>query len=85
MEGVGRHLLSGRHPSDAGTGATKPSYEAEEHCVMVRYVYDFQEGGRDLAGLLGGKGANLAEMTRLGLPVPPGFRHLHRGHATGCW
>ncbi|MBC9715782.1 pyruvate, phosphate dikinase [Streptomyces sp. TRM66268-LWL] len=40
---------------------------------MVRYVYDFHEGGRELAGLLGGKGANLAEMTRLGLPVPPGF------------
>ncbi|MDX2538235.1 pyruvate, phosphate dikinase [Streptomyces scabiei] len=40
---------------------------------MVRYVYDFTEGGRDMADLLGGKGANLAEMTRLGLPVPPGF------------
>ncbi|KQX67403.1 pyruvate, phosphate dikinase [Streptomyces sp. Root1310] len=40
---------------------------------MARYVYDFAEGGRDLADLLGGKGANLAEMTRLGLPVPPGF------------
>ncbi|MCX4767969.1 pyruvate, phosphate dikinase [Streptomyces sp. NBC_01275] len=40
---------------------------------MVRYVYDFAEGGRDLADLLGGKGANLAEMTRMGLPVPPGF------------
>ncbi|GAA3185613.1 pyruvate, phosphate dikinase [Streptomyces virens] len=40
---------------------------------MVRYVYDFAEGSRDRAGLLGGKGANLAEMTRLGLPVPPGF------------
>ncbi|MEV6191973.1 pyruvate, phosphate dikinase [Streptomyces sp. NPDC051920] len=40
---------------------------------MVRYVYDFAEGGRDQAALLGGKGANLAEMTRLGLPVPPGF------------
>ncbi|WP_406375526.1 pyruvate, phosphate dikinase [Streptomyces sp. NBC_00647] len=40
---------------------------------MVRYVYDFTEGGRELADLLGGKGANLAEMTRLGLPVPPGF------------
>ncbi|MDR6975937.1 pyruvate,orthophosphate dikinase [Streptomyces sp. 3330] len=40
---------------------------------MARYVYDFTEGGRDLADLLGGKGANLAEMTRLGLPVPPGF------------
>ncbi|MEN3584295.1 pyruvate, phosphate dikinase [Streptomyces sp. ZYX-F-203] len=40
---------------------------------MVRYVYDFAEGGRERADLLGGKGANLAEMTRLGLPVPPGF------------
>ncbi|MFJ7175717.1 pyruvate, phosphate dikinase [Streptomyces massasporeus] len=40
---------------------------------MVRYVHDFTEGGRHLADLLGGKGSNLAEMTRLGLPVPPGF------------
>ncbi|MFG3496521.1 pyruvate, phosphate dikinase [Streptomyces sp. NPDC047928] len=40
---------------------------------MVRYVYDFAEGGREMAGLLGGKGANLAEMVRMGLPVPPGF------------
>jgi pyruvate,orthophosphate dikinase len=40
---------------------------------MVRYVYDFAEGSRAMAGLLGGKGSNLAEMTRLGLPVPPGF------------
>ncbi|MGX4688399.1 pyruvate, phosphate dikinase [Streptomyces sp. JNUCC 63] len=40
---------------------------------MARYVYDFTEGGRDMAALLGGKGSNLAEMTRLGLPVPPGF------------
>ncbi|MFI6645744.1 pyruvate, phosphate dikinase [Streptomyces sp. NPDC050504] len=40
---------------------------------MVRYVYDFTEGGRNMADLLGGKGSNLAEMTRLGLPVPPGF------------
>ncbi len=40
---------------------------------MVKLVYDFAEGGRELSGLLGGKGANLAEMTLLGLPVPPGF------------
>ncbi|MCZ4606580.1 pyruvate, phosphate dikinase [Streptomyces sp. Lzd4kr] len=40
---------------------------------MTDHVYDFTEGGRDMAHLLGGKGANLAEMTRLGLPVPPGF------------
>ena len=38
-----------------------------------KYVYDFAEGGRDMKDLLGGKGANLCEMTNLGLPVPPGF------------
>jgi pyruvate,orthophosphate dikinase len=37
------------------------------------YVHDFAEGNKDQRDLLGGKGANLAEMTRLGLPVPPGF------------
>src|SRR6059058_4343932 len=40
---------------------------------MAKFVYDFNEGNRDLKDLLGGKGANLAEMTNLGLPVPPGF------------
>ena len=40
---------------------------------MTQYVYDFSEGDKDQKDLLGGKGANLAEMTRLGLPVPPGF------------
>jgi len=40
---------------------------------LTKYVYDFTEGNRDLKDLLGGKGANLAEMTNLGLPVPPGF------------
>src|SRR5438128_12328071 len=38
-----------------------------------KLVYDFREGNRDMKDLLGGKGANLAEMTNLGLPVPPGF------------
>ncbi|MEV8015526.1 pyruvate, phosphate dikinase [Streptomyces sp. NPDC086554] len=41
--------------------------------AAVKFVYDFTEGNRDLKDLLGGKGANLAEMTNLGLPVPPGF------------
>ncbi|HZW44245.1 MAG TPA: pyruvate, phosphate dikinase [Dermatophilaceae bacterium] len=40
---------------------------------MSKLVYDFAEGHKDLKNLLGGKGANLAEMTRMGLPVPPGF------------
>src|SRR5689334_7276941 len=40
---------------------------------LTKYVYDFTEGDKDQKDLLGGKGANLAEMTNLGLPVPPGF------------
>ena len=38
-----------------------------------KYIYDFCEGSADMRTLLGGKGANLAEMSRIGLPVPPGF------------
>src|SRR6201995_5591984 len=41
--------------------------------AVLKFVYDFTEGNKDLKDLLGGKGANLAEMTNLGLPVPPGF------------
>ena len=40
---------------------------------MTTYVYEFSQGDKDQKDLLGGKGANLAEMTNLGLPVPPGF------------
>ncbi len=40
---------------------------------MKKYVYFFGEGDASMKMLLGGKGANLAEMTRIGLPVPPGF------------
>ena len=40
---------------------------------MPKLVYDFTEGNKDQKDLLGGKGANLAEMTNIGLPVPPGF------------
>lgn len=39
----------------------------------TKYVYSFNEGNKDMRSLLGGKGANLAEMTKIGLPVPPGF------------
>ncbi len=41
--------------------------------MTEKYVYPFEEGRADMRNLLGGKGANLAEMTRIGLPVPPGF------------
>ena len=40
---------------------------------MEKYVYLFQEGNKDMKNLLGGKGANLAEMTNIGMPVPSGF------------
>ena len=40
---------------------------------MSKFVYLFHEGNSNMKELLGGKGANLAEMTRIGLPVPYGF------------
>ena len=40
---------------------------------MTKWVYLFKEGKADMRNLLGGKGANLAEMTNLGLPIPQGF------------
>ena len=57
------------------TDTVVPS-ERETRSAMstpTHYVYEFAEGNRDMAALLGGKGAGLAEMTRIGLPVPPGF------------
>ena len=41
--------------------------------MTKKYVYLFHEGNKDMKEILGGKGANLAEMTKVGLPVPPGF------------
>ncbi|MDP4015360.1 MAG: pyruvate, phosphate dikinase [Candidatus Nanopelagicales bacterium] len=52
-------------PKAGKSGPVKP--------VDGKYVYPFSEGGKELKDLLGGKGANLAEMARLGIPVPHGF------------
>ena len=41
--------------------------------MVEKWVYNFEEGNKDMKMLLGGKGANLAEMTTIGLPVPGGF------------
>jgi pyruvate,orthophosphate dikinase len=41
--------------------------------TQTKFVFDFSEGNKEMKDLLGGKGANLAEMTNVGLPVPPGF------------
>lgn len=56
---------------------------------LQSWVYSFEEGNAGMRTLLGGKGANLAEMTRVGLPVPPGFTitteacRAFSGRATG--
>ncbi|MFC5720131.1 pyruvate, phosphate dikinase [Streptomyces gamaensis] len=50
-----------------------PEQRESSKTESPKFVYDFTEGNKDLKDLLGGKGANLAEMTNLGLPVPPGF------------
>ena len=47
---------------------------------MAKWVYSFEEGSADMRNLLGGKGANLAEMTNLGLPIPQGFTEIGRAH-----
>lgn len=57
--------------------------------MSTKFVYSFNEGNKELKDLLGGKGANLAEMMRIGIPVPPGFtvttdackEYLHKGSA----
>ena len=55
---------------------------------MSKYVYSFSEGSREMTDLLGGKGANLADMTNIGLPVPFGFtvttKACNRFYDEGC-
>ena len=46
--------------------------------MSKKYVYLFSEGDATMRNLLGGKGANLAEMTNIGLPVPQGFHNYYR-------
>ena len=62
-------------PARKTSSRSKPkgSPPASKRSRSKKWVFDFTEGNKDLKDLLGGKGANLAEMTNLGLPVPPGF------------
>src|SRR3712207_9245603 len=66
-------------PRGAVPGRQQPAGGRARRCAVgsgtgtATWVYDFSEGNKDQKDLLGGKGANLAEMTNLGLPVPPGF------------
>src|SRR5438874_8925049 len=66
-----------RSPHKSTAGLTKSKSKQTKPARTARRVYYFGDGKADGAGhmkpLLGGKGANLAEMTRIGLPVPPGF------------
>ena len=57
----------------AKKSATKKLAPKKPSAKARKWVYDFSEGNTNMKDLLGGKGANLAEMTNLGLPVPPGF------------
>ena len=50
--------------------------------MKEKFIYSFNEGSKDMRSLLGGKGANLAEMTKIGLPVPFGLP-LPQKPATG--
>src|SRR5438876_11106987 len=52
---------------------TTPARPASRATTTKKWVYLFEEGNKDMRDLLGGKGAGVAEMTRAGLPVPPGF------------
>ena len=72
-----RLRLFGAHPGDARPGCRLLENRGVRTDTMTKWVYGFgggaAEGGAAMRELLGGKGANLAEMSALGLPVPPGF------------
>src|SRR3989440_5172433 len=70
-----RTKAAAKAPKAAAKAAPKAAAKASRPAVprRTKYVYDFEQGNRDMKDLLGGKGANLGEMTNLGLPVPPGF------------
>jgi pyruvate, orthophosphate dikinase len=63
--------MAARVPDEFLPGGRRRGLQGER--AVAKLVYAFTEGNKDLKDLLGGKGANLAEMTNLGLPVPPGF------------
>ncbi len=62
-----------RIPLPSARKATSRKPEPPTKLHLGKMTYSFEEGGADLRDLLGGKGAGLGEMTRIGLPVPPGF------------
>ena len=71
QQGSGLTNADGEHKRPAPPTVT--TVMLQEESMADKYVYDFSEGNKNMRELLGGKGANLAEMTVIGLPVPPGF------------
>ena len=71
------HLRQSARPARTSGGQASTKSAASKKSGKPKYVYYFGDGQADGTGkmkpLLGGKGANLAEMSRIGLPVPPGF------------
>ena len=65
--------LDREHPVRTLTSTTSTTPIRPGGSTVTKYVYDFSEGNKDMKDLLGGKGANLAEMTNMELPVPHGF------------
>src|SRR6267143_1012821 len=72
---AGRAALtrSTRLRQDSGTAKHSSARRTKSHKYVYYFGYGHADGGGKMKPLLGGKGANLAEMTRIGLPVPPGF------------
>src|SRR5256885_9499538 len=68
-----RKTVSKKRAPARRTSARTASARKPARARKGKFVYDFSEGNRNMKDLLGGKGANLAEMTNVGLPVPPGF------------
>ena len=69
--------------SPSPASSTKAAQDAKDTAPDGKWVFSFgdgkAEGDAAMRNLLGGKGANLAEMANLGLPVPPGFTHSDLG------
>jgi pyruvate,orthophosphate dikinase len=65
--------VSTKTPRPRSAPTTKRNRPIRRHATAEQWVYHLKDGNASMRDLLGGKGANLAEMTRLGLPVPPGF------------
>lgn len=79
---------------EAGREKKRKILQKHDRLTSMKFIYSFSEGKADMKPLLGGKGAVLADMTRIGLPVPPGFTvtteachfyHTQKKYPEGFW